>query len=120
LSRSAEIAPTGHTIGATYHSNYWGYDYKVVGSEGEAVIVELVDDPRWKYTQVGTAIPEWKKGKRWSHMTSLGISRDIMIENPNCEHDLKSVHSVSGRQHDGQDVTVDQLRCTKCGYEEWN
>ena len=37
---------------------------------------------------------------------------------PACEHDYAFDRSVSGRQHDGQDVTLDIVRCKKCGHEQ--
>jgi hypothetical protein len=37
-----------------------------------------------------------------------------------CKHVLRSVESVSGRQWDGAEVTVDHLVCDKCGYDEWD
>ena len=37
---------TGHVIGATYHSNYWGFDYKVLGTsekyDGAGVTVQII------------------------------------------------------------------------------
>ena len=37
-----------------------------------------------------------------------------------CEHEMVAVRSVTGRQHDGLEVTLDQLVCSKCGFEEWD
>jgi len=35
-----------------------------------------------------------------------------------CEHVIEVVGSVSGRQADGQEITVELLRCKKCGFED--
>lgn len=46
-------------------------------------------------------------------------SLDEVIIQP-CNHDMQSSgKAVTGRQHDGQEATVYQSICSKCGYEEW-
>jgi hypothetical protein len=58
-----KLAPTGHVIGATYHSRYWGGAYKVVGTVGEfGVVVECVVPGGGAHQTVG---------EQWSHMTAL-------------------------------------------------
>ncbi|HEY7421491.1 MAG TPA: hypothetical protein VH541_05730 [Gaiellaceae bacterium] len=62
--RSAlHVTPTGHVVGAVYHSSYWGGTYKVIAPYGEyGVLVECV-------TPGGGA--HQTPGERWSHMTRL-------------------------------------------------
>jgi len=58
-----ELTPTGHVIGATYRSSYWGGDYKVIGPAGPyGVEVECVRPGGGAHQTVGT---------RWTHMTHL-------------------------------------------------
>lgn len=63
ISEVEQLAPTGHVIGATYHSRYWGGAYKVVGTVGEfGVVVECVVPGGGAHQTVG---------EQWSHMTAL-------------------------------------------------
>jgi len=65
-----ELAPTGHIIGATYWSSYWGGTYKVIGPNGPyGVEVECV-------LPGGGA--HQTEGQRWSHMTALD-PKDVRI-----------------------------------------
>ena len=68
---SAGFAPTGHVIGATYASRYWGGTYRVIGAHGEyGVLVECV-------TAGGGA--HQTPGERWSHMTMLD-RHDVLVK----------------------------------------
>jgi hypothetical protein len=60
---SETITHTGHTVGATYRSRYWGGTYKVIGNHGDyGVVVECVTPGGGAHQTVGA---------RWSHATRL-------------------------------------------------
>jgi hypothetical protein len=64
------ITGTGHVIGATYRSAYWGGTYRVVRAVGEwGVEVECVTPGGGAY-----GVP----GQRWQHLTALS-RRDARI-----------------------------------------
>lgn len=69
--REAEqLTPTGHVIGATYWSSYWGGTYKVVGTVGDfGVVVECVLPGGGAHQTVG---------EQWSHATTLD-RKDVRI-----------------------------------------
>jgi len=55
--------PTGHVIGATYRSNYWGGTYKVIrGVFDFAVLCEVVEPGQGAHQT---------PGQQWSHSTKL-------------------------------------------------
>jgi hypothetical protein len=64
------ITRTGHIVGATYRSAYWGHTYKVLGepSPGE-VEVEALDDRSVR-----------EAGERWAHRTDVGD--DALLSRP--------------------------------------
>ena len=67
-----QLAPTGHIIGATYWSRYWGGTYKVIGP-----------DMRRDYgVEVECVIPgngaHQTPGERWTHMTALD-PKDVRV-----------------------------------------
>jgi len=60
-----QITPTGHVIGATYRSSYWGGTYKVIGPDMRrdwGVEVECVEPGGGAHQTPGT---------RWTHSTML-------------------------------------------------
>ena len=67
-----QITPTGHIIGATYWSSYWGGAYKVIGPDMRrdyGVEVECVVPGGGAHQTVG---------ERWTHCTDLD-KRDVRI-----------------------------------------
>lgn len=65
-----QLTPTGHVIGATYWSSYWGGTYKVIGPNGpNGVEVECV-------LPGGGA--HQTEGQRWTHCTDLD-RRDVRV-----------------------------------------
>lgn len=68
--------PTGHVVGATYRSGYWGYMYRVlgVGLDGEGVRVLGVQNHA-NALACGTLDVE---GLVWEHGTCLS-TRDVLI-----------------------------------------
>jgi hypothetical protein len=68
--REEQLTPTGHVIGATYWSSYWGGSYKVIGSVGEwGVVVECV---------VPGGGAHQTPGEQWSHATMLD-RKDVRV-----------------------------------------
>ena len=62
-----ELAPTGHVIGATYSSKYWGGTYRVIGASGtNGVEVECVTPGAGAHQT---------PGERWAHRTHLQTGR---------------------------------------------
>jgi hypothetical protein len=58
-----EITGTGHVVGATYRSHYWGGVYKVIRSVFEfGVLVECVEPGQGAHQTVG---------EQWAHSTKL-------------------------------------------------
>jgi hypothetical protein len=67
-----ELTPTGHVIGATYWSAYWGGTYKVIGPDMRrdwGVEVECVLPGGGAHQTVG---------QRWTHSTMLD-SKDVRV-----------------------------------------
>jgi len=65
-----QLAPTGHVLGAEYHSAYWGGSYRVVGPNGpHGVEVECVIPGQGAHQT---------EGERWTHMTPLD-PKDVRI-----------------------------------------
>jgi len=65
-----QLTPTGHIIGATYRSAYWGGTYKVVGPNGPyGVEVECV---------IPGGGAHQTEGQRWTHMTAFD-PKDVRV-----------------------------------------
>jgi hypothetical protein len=68
--REETKTPTGHVIGATYWSSYWGGTYLVVGPNGPyGVEVECVIPGNGAHQT---------PGERWVHMTTLD-RKDVRV-----------------------------------------
>lgn len=65
-----ELAPTGHVIGATYWSHYWGGTYKVIGPNGPYGVEVECDIPGGGAHQT--------EGQRWNHCTALD-PKDVRV-----------------------------------------
>ena len=70
MNNSEQTAPTGHIIGATYRSKYWGGTYRVVGAAetafGRGVEVECIEAGAGAHNT---------PGERWTHCTRLDTGR---------------------------------------------
>lgn len=64
-----ETTCTGHVIGATYHDEYWGGTYKVVGRAAE--VLGLFDGVEVECVTPGGGAHQ-VVGERWTHCTNVG------------------------------------------------
>lgn len=68
------MASKTYIVGATYHSAYWHYEYKVLAVKGVEVTVQLTKASHWPLKHMTI-------GEVWTHFTALDY-RDHIVSPP--------------------------------------